>query len=277
MEPSVKAILTLVFSYPAIVFWLAIFSVPSLFLASLIVNFLVFGPAAPIFPSWSRLATGRSSRPLIRVGATGSAIGIVLAAVATHRFAMTTVRLGKQPRPFSSQTVLTGTVSSVVSALALLCVGWTSQHFLSSIAYFVSALIAHTCVDVMSRQRRSMGKYVNAVVAALAVIGLLISQFGGKLSQGPVGQFGTFCEIMAFVVIHLRFMIDGEIVLGGKFLPAEIRPAILGDPILSKQLCISSQGLAGDIKQSANARRLDRESSGEKEFLPSRRLKRFQS
>jgi hypothetical protein len=215
-------------SYPAIAFWLAVFGVSSFFISGFISYQVVRRPTSPVIPSVRTLVSHRASRTLIRIGSTISAAGIVLAIIATHRHATVKLARGQSPRSFTRRTVVTADVSGVAAALALLALGWTAHTVLSTLVFFPAILVSHLCVDLMARHYPGIGIWANAVIAAALLAALVLECAGSQLRLGRVAQLGSLFEICAFVVVHIRFMINGEIVLGARFLPTEVRPAVLG-------------------------------------------------
>jgi hypothetical protein len=230
MEITISNLIKMIFSYPAIVFWITIFSVPSFFISAWLANLLLFRFQGPFFPPFSRLVMSHTTGPLIRIGATGSAIGITLSTIATYRFGQTTLRTAKSHCRFSSRTLVTIAVSGVVSALSLMTLGWTHWNILSSFVHLAATLLNHTLVDLLARRRLFIGNVTNLGILVLASIGILFDIIAINVNVKIVEAIGSFCELIALITIHLRFMINGEIVLGANFMPTEIRPKFLQNP-----------------------------------------------
>jgi hypothetical protein len=229
MSIDLKGLLKLVFSFPAIAFWIAIFGASSFLLSALGVHLITKRPRDLLFPPLPILISNRYSGPLVRIGITASAIGIALAAFATHRFGTIAIRTAKRAVSFSSRTLWTASVSAAISVVSLLAVGWTQQHFLSCCVYFVSGIANHVSIDFLAPRKQPLAWVVHLGTGALAAVGLVLGAIAGKLGWRGIGQFASLCEIAGFVVLHLRFLIDGEIVLGAKFLPAEAISEVFGN------------------------------------------------
>jgi hypothetical protein len=226
--PTLGEILKLFASYPAIAFWCALFGVSSFMVSSWIVWLFVRGKSGPIFPTVRALVFSRTTSPLIRIGTTLSGVGTLLAILATHRYATVTIAKHKSKRSFTSRTIITADVSAVIAALALLALGWNVCPLLATFVFFPAALISHMCVDLIPARVSVVGALVNFTILGLLLGAIAFEGGGTQLGWGKVVQFGSLCEYFAFIVIHMRFMINGETVLGARFLPSEIRPAVLG-------------------------------------------------
>jgi hypothetical protein len=156
-----RSIVKFVFSYPAIVFWLSTWVVPSFFLSAILTALYHLPHYSPFFRPLSNLMSFHLSRSLIRIGTTVSSIAMVFAAVATHRFGTATLRTSKESHSFTQRTLLMGAVSAALSIVALLAVGWTREQTVASILYLGAALVSHACVDRMSKSTRWIGNIVN--------------------------------------------------------------------------------------------------------------------
>jgi hypothetical protein len=62
------------------------------------------------------------------------------------------------------------------------------------------------------------------VVAGSAVV---LEEVGSRVGWGRMRQLGGILHILAFVAIQMRFVLNGEAVLGARFLMMEIRPSRL--------------------------------------------------
>jgi hypothetical protein len=78
----------------------------------------------------------------------------------------------------------------------------------------------------MKRKGSPIGSVVNVAIACGAVFGIVFGKIGEWLGWGVVEQIAAVCHVLSFVVMHMRFILNGEIVLGAKFLPGEVKRSI---------------------------------------------------
>jgi hypothetical protein len=206
----------LILSYPAICFWLSVFCFATALLSSAF-TVLLNGRSLTV-ATVSQLHSFTMCRPFLRVGSLVSAAAMGLAGLATHNYAK---RLLRPP----GRTVLLD-AAMIANVVSLACIGFLG-HFLLTLFYLVSGLIWHAIVDTIPRRPVPLGRGMNQIIGASAAVAcgrLALGRLAGSRLLTSIAAAG---EIVAVLVLHLRFIPDGATVLGARFLPDEVRPAIL--------------------------------------------------
>jgi hypothetical protein len=203
----------LVLSYPAICFWLSVFCFATAVLSSALV--IVLNGFA--VPSVSQMHSHPASRRLLLLGSRVSAGAMIFVALTTHNHAK---RLFQQ----RGRRIFLDAVM-IANIVTLVCIGFLG-HFLITLFYIVSGLVWHDLVDQIPHRPVPLARGMNKIIIVSAAVACGCLALGRLAGSRLLASMGGASEILAVLVLHLRLIADGATVLGAKFLPEEVRPAI---------------------------------------------------
>jgi hypothetical protein len=151
----------------------------------------------------------------------------------TYSFAVARLRARNPDRRFTATTVLIVNLSIGLSALGLFGIAWLPPSLLPIpfrlfvSVYFVGGVVFHAGVDRIAKlPNRAAGRFIS-LTSIVAIGALALTAIGHAKRSDTAVHAGSLCQFVGFLLLQFGYLIDGGVVLGARFLPAEIRPALL--------------------------------------------------
>jgi hypothetical protein len=198
-------------TYPGVVFWLAFVGVLAGLFSSLVFYYLYLSRRPRRIPSLAALLAERQCGPLLRCGFFLSAVPMCLCGILSHRF------FGRLNSPFLILLSASQILSVVSMAIMLYFEG--AVHVFAEFLYFTLALCFHSLVTFFSHKSKQTAalSFPSPFLIALFCLVWLVARACSAFARGA-GQVASLFEIITLVLIHFKYIGDGTVILGARFI-----------------------------------------------------------
>lgn len=227
---DVKDVLKFVFRYPACMFWVSFFIVPTI-LISAPVAYLFIKQDIKFLPI-SSLLNKSSTKDMAFFGLICGLVSLISDHITCHKF-YSRLKRGKQSNDKASQFLSTFvkfldiTMIFIDASLAIIVFfgikSFKVLHIIATLVFIISSTIYSFGIDIiMKRQNKSipLSNNLNHLLLAISIISGILFAF--SKGHQEIFSIASLLEDITFVLIFFKYIFVAMNVLGGNFLPKRL-------------------------------------------------------
>ena len=227
---DVKDVLKFVLRYPACMFWVSFFIVPTILISSPIAY--IFIKQEIKFSPISSLLAKSSTKDITKIGLICGLISLISNHITCHKF-YSRLRKSKQSNDKASQFLSTFVkfldASMIVIDLSLAIILFFNVkthpiiHIIFTILFIISSIVFSFGIDIiMKRQNKSipLSNSLNQILLATSIVSGILFAFSKE--RKTIFYIASLFEDFSFVIIFFKYIFFAMNVLGGSFLPKRI-------------------------------------------------------